>query len=461
MSFKGRKYCLIVILLFFVAVVYSQEKIELNLDESVSMALANNPEIKIAEKEVAKAHAAVWEAYSALLPSINGSANFQHAWSIQETVMPNFLKIMLQDAVPMFREAPDYISISFGMKNTLTYGVNLTQPLFLGGAGVAGVQIASAAGRAAQENYQATRQKLIYNTVQAFYGSLLAQELVKVQEKALEQAQANLDQVKKKFEAGSASGFDKMRAQVEVANIMPEVITARNNYQLALTNLRTVLGLDKNKNMDVQGSFEYTADEFGKTELADLQKLAMTKRPEIQGLAEQKYISKKGITIARSSFMPKLLFMTDYSKLAMKNDEKFSRHDFSEGFTSAVSLQIPLFTGFKNAKSYQKARLDYKVMIDTEKQVQDGVNAQVEVAFNTFQEANQKHLSAKESVQLAEEALRLATLMYDEGASTQLDVLNSQLALNRARLNYVSSLFEYQMARYELRKSTGTLEGVL
>jgi len=64
-------------------------------------------------------------------------------------------------------------------------------------------------------------------------------------------------------------------------------------------------------------------------------------------------------------------------------------------------------------------------------------------------------------VELAEEALRLANMMYKEGTNTQLDVLNSQLALTRARLNYVSSLYEYQMARYRLRRITGTLRQAL
>jgi len=100
-------------------------------------------------------------------------------------------------------------------------------------------------------------------------------------------------------------------------------------------------------------------------------------------------------------------------------------------------------------------------MEDTEKQVQDGLLAESELAYNNYREANAKYLSASQSVDLATEALRLANMMYEEGANTQLDVLNSQLALTQAKLNYVSSLYEYQMARYNLRKVTGTLTNLL
>lgn len=105
--------------------------------------------------------------------------------------------------------------------------------------------------------------------------------------------------------------------------------------------------------------------------------------------------------------------------------------------------------------------MDFKIMQDTEKQVSDGLTTEAEVVYHSFQEAKQKYQAAAQSVDLAKEALRLANMMYEEGANTQLDVLSSQLALTRAKLNYVSSLYEYQMARYQLRKVTGTLKKIL
>ena len=443
---------------------YGGEKTVLTLDRSVELALKNNPDIKKAEKEVAKSRAAIWEAYSTVLPSLDLNASMQHAWSIQENTIPNFLKPMLQPLapyIPGFQDMPDYVRISFGLENTYRYGATLTQPLYLGGAAMAGIKIAYAAKRAAEYNLESKRQNLIYQTSNAFYGCLLARELVRVQEEALEQAKANYDVVLKKYNVGMASGLDKMRAQVEVANLKPEVISARNRYRAAITGLRTILGLDKDTEIDVQGALVYQQDDFFDKGLDEIQALALKNRPEVHALYEQKSIAAKGVNIARSSFLPKLFFQTDYSYLAMKKDYNVSQRDFSKGFTSAISLQIPIFHGFKSSKQYQKAKLDYKIVLDTEKQMTDGILAEVEMAYNKFQEAKEKFAAANESVSLAREALRLANLTYDEGASTQLDVLNSRLALTRAQLNYISSLYEYQMARYQLRKAAGVLKSVL
>lgn len=442
----------------------SQESLELTLEKSLEIAFQKNPQFKIAEKEVEKAKANVWTAYSNLMPQLNGSVNFQHSWEIQKNTIPNFLKPMLgplAGMIPELKDMPDFVQLSFGMENTFQYGATLTQPLFLGGAGIAGVQIASAAKRASEMNLEAQRQNLIFQVASAFYSCLVAREVANVQEQALQQAEANLEIVMKKYGAGSASGYDKMRAEVNVANLKPGVISARNQYQSALTQFRAVLGLEENRNININGKFIYVADEFGEKSLAEVKKLALDNRPEKKALIEQKYMAGKGVTIARSNFLPKLFFQSDYSYLAMKNDYYLSQRDFNRGITSAVSLQIPLFTGFRNTKEYQKAKLDFHIVEDSEKQLNDGLLAEAEMIYNKFKEANEKYQAASQTVQLAEETLRLANMMYEEGTNTQLDVLNTQLALNQARLNYASSVFEYQMARYQLRKVTGTLNSIL
>jgi outer membrane protein TolC len=460
-------------ILLFSTGTFAAEKTILTLELSVEMALERNPQITIAEKELSKSKASIWEAYAVLTPSINGSINFQKAWDIQQTTIPNFMKFMLKPqpgVLPPDLEAifttytdamPDLVQLSFGLENTFFYGATLTQPVFLGGAGIASVKIAYAAKRASEQHLESTKQNLIYQTANAFYGCLLAKEVIRVQEEALKQAEANRDIVTKKYEVGSASGFDKMRTEVEVANLQPAMIASRNNYQSVLTGLRTVIGLPKDTEIEIQGNLIYKTDDMKHITLDELQGLAFQKRPEVFALQAQKKIARSSVTIAGSQFMPKIFFQTDYSFMAMRNDNKFTQNDFSKGFTSALSLQMPLFNGFKNHKNYQKARLDYKIAKDTEKQALDGITAEVEITYNTYKESQEKYQAAEKSVNLAEEALRLANLMYEEGASTQLDVLNSQLALIRAKLNHISALYEYQMARYKIRLVSGTLKGIL
>ena len=150
------------IFIFVAGIVLSQDKVILTLDGIMELVLKNNPTYQMALKEVNKSRASVGEAYSNLLPQINDSASLQHSWHIQESTIPNFIKLMFPPGYPGVNEMPDYVRISFGIENTMTYGATLTQPLFLGGAGIAGVQMAGAAKRASGKNPEAKRQNLIY-----------------------------------------------------------------------------------------------------------------------------------------------------------------------------------------------------------------------------------------------------------------------------------------------------------
>lgn len=440
---------------------FAQEKLVLTLDGSVELAFKNNPSYQIALKEVTKAKASVTEAYSNVMPQLNASAAYQHSWEIQTNTIPNFLKDMFPPGYPGVDQMPDYVSISFGLENTITMGASLTQPLFLGGAGIAGIKMAGSAARASERNLEKVKQDLLYQTVSTFYGCLVAKEVTLVQEEALQQSQENLDMVQKKYNAGAASKFDLMRAEVNVANTKPNAISARNQYKMALTRLKMVLALPVETEIQVEGELLYETDDFTTLSMPDYRQMALQNRPEIQALQEQKAMSQQGITLARSNFLPKLFFATDYSYLGMTNKWSITDPEYSRGFTSAISLQLPLFTGLKNNKQYQKSKIDYRMMLDTEKQVADGVFAEVEAIYNTFIEAKEKYEAANENVDLASETFRLATMMYEEGTNTQLDVFTAQLGLTSARLNYLSSLYEYQLARYALRKATGQLTEII
>jgi outer membrane protein len=189
--------------------------------------------------------------------------------------------------------------------------------------------------------------------------------------------------------------------------------------------------------------------------------MALEHRHEKKVMEEQKTIADNAITVAHGAYWPTLTFQTDLSYLAMREDLRFARPDISKGVTSSLTLQLPIFVGFRTMKESEKAELEYRSVLEAERRLVNGINAEVEIALNGLREAEEKHRSALQTAELGTEALRLATVMYNEGANTQLDVLNSQLALTRAQVNHVNAMFEYQIARYRLRKAIGCLDGVL
>jgi outer membrane protein TolC len=148
---------------------------------------------------------------------------------------------------------------------------------------------------------------------------------------------------------------------------------------------------------------------------------------------------------------------TAYQYQGQRDDFKFVSDDFFKSFNSSISINIPLFSGFKNSAKLQQAKIALKESRHQEESLENGIILEVKSAYFTMKEAEEKVETQIKTIEQAREALRLANLMYAEGASTQLDVLNANLALNQAKLNYQQSLFEYNVALANLKKSINQL----
>jgi len=131
----------------------------------------------------------------------------------------------------------------------------------------------------------------------------------------------------------------------------------------------------------------------------------------------------------------------------------FTKDDFSKALNSSVSISIPLFAGLKNSAKYQQAKIAVKESDHQYEQLKQGITLEVKGAYLKMKEALEKVQTQQKTVEQAKEARRLARLLYSEGSSTQLDVLNAGLAVQQAQMNYQQSLYEYNVALANLKKA--------
>ncbi len=470
----------IIFFVIFIVGITNAETLVLDLDMAKEIALDNNPTIKIAEKGVSRAKAQIREARGGMFPSINAFSSLDHAWDLQKNVIPNFLKPSLapmnvdignalltlgdqfdsqslrDQGIGMIYSAeqmPDYLKMAFGLENTLVYGVSIEQPLFAGGAIFNGYKISKLGLNIAEKKLESVIQSLLDNVTQTYYFALFAKSAWEVSEEALVSAIENLDQVQKFFDSGKASKLDLLRAEVEVANLKPSVISAENNLKMTFSRLNITLGFESNKDIVLSDKLEYKESQLQKMTLEELVKLAKLNRPEIEILESQQKIANKQLAISKGAFLPIIALGTTYQYMGMKNDLDFVGDDFNKSFNTSISLSIPLFSGFRKSAKVQQAKILKYEMKDQINSALDGIQMEVEMGYFLMKEAEKKVETQEKTIEQAKEALRLATLMYKEGAATQLDVLNSNLALKSARMNLQQSLLEFNNAISHLKKS--------
>ncbi|MBD3273977.1 MAG: hypothetical protein GF372_01630 [Candidatus Marinimicrobia bacterium] len=421
----------------------AQQTVVLTLDRAQKLALEQNPQIQSAEKDLRKAETQRAQARGRMLPSLNAFANYQHNFEL-----PIFT-IEFGGQTQNFRA---------GSPENVTSGFQLQQPLFLGGALWAGYGISSAATEVSANQAMLQKQNVVLQVRQAFYNTLFTRQLITVATEALENAQRNLDMVQKQADVGVASGFDLLRAKVAVANTRPQVIAAQHQHDQALTGLRTAIGLNSDTPIQVEGQLTYQATAWADTSVQRLQEIAFDRRLEVQNLEYQRSIQQRNLTIARANILPsvtassQLQYQLQSEELVFGGDENF------RSISGGLTLSIPLFSGGSNWAGIQEAKVALRQVDDTERQIQHGIAAEVESSYYALIQAQEQYTSQQQTVQQAQESLRLAELRYREGSSTQLDVLNAQLALQQAQTNESQYLLQYNAARDQLLKAMNLLE---
>lgn len=416
-----------------------QDTMILSLERAQEIALQRNPQLQSAQKDVKKARARVVQTRGNLMPSLNAYAQYNH----------NFELPVISIDIPGFgkREIP------MGTKENITAGVQAQMPLFMGFSIHSGYQIAKEGETISQNQLVITKQQIVLQVRQAYYNALFTKELIAVAQEALDNAQQNLNQVQKQKDVGSASGFDLLRAKVQVANTRPQVIAAQHRFDQALTGLRTAIGLDKDMPMTVTGQLEYTTSSLADSSLKALQAYAYQHRLELKNVRQQRDIQQKNLTIARAKFMPTVSASANLQHQMQQENLDINRRDFVRSISGGLSLSIPLFAGGSHYAGVQQAQVDLRQVDDTEQQVKNMVAAEVESAYYSLIDAKEKIESQSQTIDQAEESVRLAELMYREGTTTQLDVLNAQLALQQARSNYSQYLLQYNVAQDQLHKA--------
>ena len=333
--------------------------------------------------------------------------------------------------------------------------VTASQVLFAGGGVRAATRSAKLAREAAVLDLQAAINDALLQVRTAFYAVLLAREQIKVQESNLDLLQQQLKTATDRFQAGTVSSFEKLRAEVAMANAKVPLITARNDYRLAIEALRQALGFATNtpetsqKVPEFVGTLDFTPVNF------DLQaafESARVNRPDLERLAKLTDARTEAVTAARSGYFPNV---SAYAGWALRKGVTNRFDDTDDGWLAGVQTHWAIFDGRATAGRVAQARSQLEQTRMTFEEARLAVDVEVRRAYSEWQQATELAEASQRVVEQATEAVRLAHARYTAGTSTQLDVLQAQVDLTTARTNQIQAFYAYNIAVASLRKAMG------
>ena len=401
-----------------------------DLKTAVNFALKNNFSIRQARERIKQQDGVVIEVTARAIPNVAATGAYQ------------------QNGKEISQTAPASDSV-------WTVSLTASQTLFSGGGVRSAVKGSQLAREAAVLDLKSVINDALLSVRVTFYDVLLAREKIKVQEQNLTLLQQQLRNATDRYRAGTVSAFEQLRAEVSVANAQVPLITARNDYRLAIEALRQALGFTTNnldsirKIPEIVGSLDYTPASF---ELLAAFDAAHKNLPDLQRLAKLIDSRQESVTAARSTYYPNLALVGGW---LFRKGPSNSFDDSRDGVFVGLQSQWNIFDGRATAGRVVQAKsaLEQSRLQFTEAQL--AVEVEVRTAFSAFQEATELADASQKVVAQAEEAVRLATARYDAGTATQLDVLQAQVDLTTARTNQLQAYYAHNVAVARLRKATG------
>ena len=413
---------LLLTIVFCICGTISQAQSKISLNEAIEIALSESNTIKIAEMTIEKTGYAQKGAYSALYPNISATGNYQR--TLKRQVM-----VMEMGGQPM--------SIEVGTANNVTAGLSAAMPL-VNAQLWQSLKLSALDVELAVEQARSSRISMVSQVKQAFYSVLLAKEAYDVYKEVYDNAQKNFEDIEKKYNVGKASEFEYLRAKVNVNNSEPEVYSAENAVTLSIWQLKAIMGIDLNTEIDVEGSLSDYANELVVYLTND--NVSFENNTNLIQLRIQDEMLSRTIKMTKFQYIPTLSASFAYNYIAMGNTFDMSWNPYS---VVALSLNIPIFDGFSKRNSirqYQKTQDILRLNIED---AERNLNIALENYRDKMNTSVKRYTAAEATLEMAQKSYNISEKMYEVGKATLVELNDAQLALTQAQLTMSQAIYQY------------------
>ena len=452
----------------------------ITLDQALQIALSENLSVKVADKEIERTDYAKKGTYASLFPQIDISGAYQR--TIKKQVMYMDFDMSSLGGVPgegtgsgtsagegtgaggSNTQTPEggeanagSPSLANGMEvgrwNTWSAGVSAAMPI-VNAQLWESIKVSGKSVELAVEKARASRLDMVSQVKNAYFATLLAKEAFDVYKQVYENAVSNYEEAQKKFNAQKASELELARAKTTVANAIPNVYSAESNVILSLWQLKAVMGVDLDLNIDVDGALEDYSTQMMR-DINEIDSLSLSNNTTMRQLAIQAEQLASSIRVQKFANIPTLSLGFNFSLNAMTNDFNFSQYRWTPYSYVGLSLSIPVFAGGKRYQAIRQAKNQYEQVqlqtTNTERQLKIAIRQ----SLNTMETNMKTYYSAIEAVNMAQKAYDIAEKSYQVGRSTLIELNDAQLALTQAKLAQSQAIYSFVIAKAQLENTLG------
>lgn len=462
----------------------AETPVVISLEQALKIALSENIAVKVADKEIERTKYAKKGTYASLFPQIDATGSYQRTIKKQVMYMDFDMSSFGGGSAAGSGSAgsgsgstgsgsgsagtgegsgtgsgstasssKNNGGLEVGRWNTWSAGVSASMPV-VNAQLWKSIKISGMDVELAVEKARASRLDMVSQVKNAYYAVLFSKEAFNVYKEVYENAMTNYAETEKKYNVQKATDLDMARAKTNVANAIPNVYNAESSIILALWQLKAVMGIDLEMNIDVEGAIEdyseYMTSDVTKADSISLDRNSTMKQLEIQAneLAQS-------IKAQQYAYIPTLALAFNYSYNAMTNDFNFKEYRWTPYSYVGVSLSIPIFSGGKRLNQVRQARNSYEQMRLQMTSTERNLKISIRQSLNTMETNVKSYDAAKDAVASAEKAYSIAEKSYEVGRATLTDLNDAQLALTQARLAESQAVYNFIVAKTQLEQTLG------
>ena len=404
----------------------------ISLPDAVRMAQRNSPTTVQAAGTTRSNAATVRSAYMAFIPTLSFSSGATKNNGDRFDTQGNL--------VPFTGAAWSYNS-----------GLRMNVELFDGGNRLFRLKGAKANVNASESNEILQQYNVSLNVKQQYYAVLAARESEAAAKSQFDQANEQLKTATARVAAGAATKSDSLRAVILVGNAQLALITAKNNLNNANASLTRLVATPFLVTATPDDSAQAIDLSLDSTMIANL----ALRGPGVQQSEAAYTAAKANVRSALTPYLPTVGLT--FNRGGNGTDNRFGWGDerYAYSQTMSFNLQFPFFNQGTREEQIVRSRV---AADNAEAQLRDTrllAQQQLTQYLSAFRSAEQRVQIQLASVEAAEEDLRVQQRRYSLGASTFLDVLNSQVTLNQARAALIQARFDARVAKAQIETLTG------
>ena len=398
----------------------------LTVEQCVSLALRQSPELKKAQASLSLAGASLQGSVGTILPHLSGSSSYT-------------------------QRGPATINQN-GHLDTYSTGLSVGMSLvnLSGWADITGTALARQSAGAA---YQLAVASLAYRVKEAFYGLAKLEKAVEVARSSVKQSQEQAKRAEAMYQLGSLSRADMLKIQVRLTQNRVDLLSAETNLISAKQSLAGLLGISGEAAINPNLSFPDTS--LMKVVSDSVTPVELEQNPAYRQAKKNKQSRNAGLWSAWLDRLPYLSGSYSYGfsdSRQFKDGSDWIDHD---SWSASLALNWNIFDGGIAEAGIRQAAAQAKIADADLFSARQAVYSELKQAKLSLTMSRQAIGLVTDLLQQASEDYKLTTEKYRLGSASVLDLLSSQLTYNQAQQQAANTLCDYYLSLARMDKALG------